>query len=96
MRYGELFLGIPNKDGEGGWIQAASVSGPERHPAVAWRWKRKGVVKGNVCIAAKYTRIIWMSRSITIGKKKTDQPSVMLTLNEVKYNDRCTMSPDVI
>ena len=24
---GELFLGIPNKDEEGGWIQAASVSG---------------------------------------------------------------------
>lgn len=35
--YGELFSGIPNEDEEGGWIQAASVSGPEGHPAVPWR-----------------------------------------------------------
>lgn len=32
-----LFLGKPNKDEEGGWIQAASVSGAKGHPAVAWR-----------------------------------------------------------
>lgn len=56
--YGELFLGIPDKDEEGGWIQAASISGPERHPAVAWRWRRKGGVKRNVCIAAKFMSII--------------------------------------
>lgn len=47
--YGELFLGIPNKDKEGGWIQAASVSGPQRHPAVAWRWRGRGDMKRNVC-----------------------------------------------
>lgn len=34
---GMLFLGKPNKDEEGGWIQAASVSGAKGHPAVAWR-----------------------------------------------------------
>lgn len=38
----ELFLGKPNKDKEGGWIQAASVSGPKGHPAVAWRERKEG------------------------------------------------------
>lgn len=36
-----LFLGKPNKDEEGGWIQAASVSGAKGHPAVAWRGSRE-------------------------------------------------------
>lgn len=34
-RYRGPFSGIPDKDEEGSWIQAASVSRPERHPAVA-------------------------------------------------------------
>lgn len=43
-RYRGPFLGIPDKDEEGSWIQAASVSGPERDPAVAWRRGRKAYV----------------------------------------------------
>lgn len=78
--YGELFLGIPDKDEEGGWIQTASVPGPERHPAVAWRWKAKGGDKGNVCISAENTSVTQNNKAANIKNSTTEQrPSVMLT-----------------
>jgi len=54
--YGELFLWIPDKDKERSWIQAASVSGLQRHPAVAWGWRRKGV-KRNVYMYNCYIHV---------------------------------------
>lgn len=73
--YEELFLGIPNVDEEGGWIQTASISGPQRHPEVAWKWRREGGVKTRFCIEIHKYRF-----SIN-GPSRSTVASVTLTLN---------------
>lgn len=75
----ELFL-VANKDEKRGWIQAASVSGPERNPAVAWRWRGKADVKGDVCKDAKNMNVASIRKRKDSQKNSRNQPSVTPTL----------------